>query len=582
MLGDNMMSLLLMCLIFFSGSEAKVLSYDYSASIQCLANPQRAQYGGGIIKNPELNDGLQGWTAFGDARIELGESRGNKYIIAHSRNQPHDSVSQKIYLQKNMLYSFSAWIQVSKGKVPVTAVFKTIKGFKHAGAIVAESNCWSMLKGGLTADASGPAQLYFESNITSAEIWVDSISLQPFTPQEWSSHQDQSIEKARKRKVLVQAVDEQGNPLPNASISIKQKRGRFPFGNVINSNIINNTAYQNWFASRFTVTVFQNEMKWYSTESTWGKEDYSVADRMVQFAKQHGIALRGHNVFWDDPKYQPSWVPSLSPDQLNSAVEKRMNSVVSRYKGQLIAWDVVNENLHFSFFESKLGQNASAKIYNAVHKIDGQTTLFLNEYNTIEDSRDTSSTPAKYIEKLREIQRFPGNNGMQIGIGLESHFSIPNLPYMRASIDTLAATGSPIWLTELDVKRQPKQLLQAQYLEQILREAHSHPKVQGIVLWAAWDAQGCSDGSYAMCLTDKNFRNLPTGDVVDKLLKEWGFTGLEGTTDQNGIFEASLFHGDYQVTISHPVIKNFTLDQHLQVTPTDETKQTKIIVQVSA
>ena len=57
---------------------------------------------------------------------------------------------------------YAAWIQVSEGNVPVRAVFKTVNGFKHAGAVVAESNCWSMLKGGLPADTSGPAELYFE------------------------------------------------------------------------------------------------------------------------------------------------------------------------------------------------------------------------------------------------------------------------------------------------------------------------------------------------------------------------------------------------------------------------------------
>lgn len=53
-------------------------------------------------------------------------------------------------------------MQVNEGKIPVRAVFKTISGFKHAGAVIAESNCWSMIKGGLTVDESGPAQLYFE------------------------------------------------------------------------------------------------------------------------------------------------------------------------------------------------------------------------------------------------------------------------------------------------------------------------------------------------------------------------------------------------------------------------------------
>lgn len=60
------------------------------------------------------------------------------------------------------LFGDAAWIQVSEGNVPVTAVFKTNTGFIHAGAIVAESHCWSFLKGGLTVNASGSAELYFE------------------------------------------------------------------------------------------------------------------------------------------------------------------------------------------------------------------------------------------------------------------------------------------------------------------------------------------------------------------------------------------------------------------------------------
>ncbi|XP_028767203.1 endo-1,4-beta-xylanase 5-like isoform X3 [Neltuma alba] len=544
--------LLLLSFILFPGLEAKSLTYDYSSSIECLEHPQKPQYGGGIIKNPELNNGLKSWTVFGSARIEHRELRGNHFIVSHSRNNPYDSASQKIFLRKNRLYALSAWIQVNEGDVTVRVVFKTLNGFKHAGATTAKSNCWSMLKGGFTADSSGPAELYFESNNTSVEIWADSISIQPFTYKQWRSHQYQSIEKTRKKRVLVQAVDEQGNSLPNATISIEQKIPNFPFGSAINKNILNNEAYQNWFTSRFTVATFENEMKWYSTERNQGQEDYSTADSMLKFAKQHNIAVRGHNVFWDNARYQPGWVPSLPPDQLNSAVEKRLSSVVSRYKDQLIAWDVVNENMHFRFLESKLGNNASARIYNEVHKIDGETTLFLNEFNTIEDSRDGSSTPAKYIKKIREIQSYSNYCGFTIGIGLESHFSTLNLPYMRAAIDTLAATGLPIWLTELDVTSQPKQ---AEYLEEILREAYSHPKVEGIVMWTGWSPQGC----YRMCLTDNNFKNLPTGDVVDKLLQEWRASEFAaGKTDPNGFFEASLSHGHYQVKVTHPVLNNST------------------------
>ncbi|PQQ00518.1 uncharacterized protein Pyn_31841 [Prunus yedoensis var. nudiflora] len=153
----------LFCTVLFAGFQVNALSYDYTASIECSAKPHKPQYNGGIIVNPELNHGLNGWSSFGNAKIQLRESEGNRFIVAHGRQQSYDSISQKTYLQSNKFYTFSAWIQVSSGSVPVTAIFKTSSGFIHAGAIVAESNCWSMLKGGLTVDASVPAELYFET-----------------------------------------------------------------------------------------------------------------------------------------------------------------------------------------------------------------------------------------------------------------------------------------------------------------------------------------------------------------------------------------------------------------------------------
>ncbi|KAF2294407.1 hypothetical protein GH714_010557 [Hevea brasiliensis] len=316
---SNMVGLVLWCLLLI-----------------VLASPQKPQYNGGVIQNPELNEGLKGWSTFGDAKIEHRTLGNNKFIVANSRVHPHDSVSQNLNLEKNRIYTFSAWIQVSKGRIPVSAVFKTQTGHILAGSIFAESSCWSMLKGGFT--------------------------------------------------VLLQAL---------------------------------------------------------------------------------------------------------------------LNSI----------------------------------------------------------SRDGDSTPAKYLQKLRDIKAFPGNGNLKLGIGLESHFSsaAPNLAYMRASIDTLAATNFPIWVTELDVQTGP---YQAQYLEQILREAHSHPKVAGIVIWSAWKPQGC----YTMCLTDNNFKNLPTGNVVDELLAgRIAIKSSAGRTDGNGFFEASLSHGLYSVKIHHPSAKNSSLVQKLNV-----------------
>ena len=132
---------------------------------------------------------------------------------------------------------------------------------------------------------------------------------------------------------------------------------------------------------------------------------------------------------------------------------------MAKYRGQLIAWDVENENLHFDFFERKLGSAASGMFYNWAMKTDGSIPLFMNEYNTIEYSGDAASSPAKYLQKLDSIRRYSGNSGGRFAIGLESHFGpSPNIPYMRSAIDTLGSAGVPIWLTEVDVSNSPNQV----------------------------------------------------------------------------------------------------------------------------
>ncbi|GAA0166721.1 metalloprotease [Lithospermum erythrorhizon] len=534
---------------------------------QCLQQPLRPQYGGGIIVNPELDDGLKGWSTFGNAKLvtRVSTEGNNNYIVAFQRNQPHDSFSQQIILEKEKLYTLSAWVQVSHGNADITAMIKTASGsYRLAGVVVARANCWSMLKGGIGVNSSGPAELYFESKNSSVDIFADSISIQPFTQQEWKSHQDYSVEKFRKTKVRLQAIDNQGKPLPNTTISIKQQGGGFPLGVAINKNILTNKAYEDWFASRFKFTTFENEMKWSSTEPSQGNENYGDPDAMLELTRRHNVAVRGHNVFWEDPNYQSWWLKSLSPPQLSAATLKRINSLVRRYSGKVIHWDVDNENLHSSFFTSKLGKEVSARFFKVVNYIDRHGIPFLNEFNTIETPSDQAVAPPKYLDKINEL-RGQGYTG-PLGIGLQGHFEVPNLAYMRSGIDQLASTKLPIWITELDVKSNQNQ---AVVLEQVMREAHAHPAIGGIIVWSAWRPEGC----YRMCLTDNNFRNLPTGDVVDKLLKEFGASVVQGTTNDDGYFEVNLFHGDYHVEINHPMSTNSTIKK-FKVVPQGEFQAT--------
>ncbi|KAK2973058.1 hypothetical protein RJ640_017280 [Escallonia rubra] len=176
-------------------------------------------------------------------------------------------------------------------------------------------------------------------------------------------------------------------------------------------------------------------------------KNYTIPDAVVKFAKQNDISVRGHKIFWENPNFQ-----TLGKIPLCYGVKESSSSKNKFY---------VNENLHFSFFEEKLGKNASQIFYSSAYHLDPRTTMVMNQYNTIEYSGDEAASPVKYIEKLEETKSYPGNASMLARIGLQSHFGSgqPNIAYMRVALDILGATGLPIWLAEVDVQKDPNQKL---------------------------------------------------------------------------------------------------------------------------
>ncbi|KAK6136479.1 hypothetical protein DH2020_029775 [Rehmannia glutinosa] len=520
----------------------EVIIYTTTIQFQCLPEPLPPQYNGGLVRNPNFDMGLDHWNEFGDAKMMPRKSK------------------------------------TDKGSETVSA-FYTSTNYHTVliGSVVAKSGCWSMLKGGFTAYENMKAELHFSTNNTDVELWIDSVSLKPFTKLEWQDHQNESINRVRKRNIRIHVTNRQGQKLQGAKIAIDQTRPHFLLGCSTTETILNHKAYQDWFTPRFTATTFNNEMKWYYTEVLQDQENYTVPDAMVSFFKKHKISIRGHTILWASTNVTQYWVRLLQPKDILKAAVRRVGSVVSRYSGDVIGWDVMNENLHNSFYEEKLGPNASAMFYQIVRALDPNTPLFLNEYNTLEFPTDMNVIPSRYVEKIRETRSFPGNERMDVRIGLQGHFlRTPKLSHMRATLDVLGATNMPIWLTELDTKRGPAQAVE---LEEIMREAFAHPAIEGIIVWGGWKPTGCNQtcltnknydvlpkGCAEMCLTDNNFKNLPPGDVVDKLIKEWKTTNVTGVTNIDGVFEQNVFLGEYSVTVSHPMFPRRPVKKKFNVT----------------
>jgi len=371
----------------------------------------------------------------------------------------------------------------------------------------------------------------------------------------------------RKRFVNVHVSDGNGSRVVGANVAVHQITRDFPFGSAISMSIIGNKPYQEWFKERFNAAVFENELKWYATEPSPGKEDYAAADQLLQFVQSNDVMARGHNIFWEDPKYTPAWVKNLTGSQLKAAVAGRIESLLSRYKGDFVHWDVSNEMLHFDFYENRLGGNATADFFSTAKRADPLATLFLNDFNVVEACDDLSSSADSYVSRLRQL----ADAGVTFeGIGLEGHFGKPNIPYVRAVLDKLGTLRLPVWLTEIDISAAFDQRTQAAYLEEVLREGFAHPSVDGIMLWTA---MGANASCYQMCLTDANFTNLPAGDVVDRLLGEWQTKEVLGATNDRGSFNFSAFLGEYRLSVTY---LNRTADATFSLARSDDTKHINI------
>ena len=111
-------------------------------------------------------------------------------------------------------------------------------------------------------------------------------------------------------------------------------------------------------------------------------------------------------------------------------------------------------------------------------------------------------------------------------------------------------------------------------MEEVLREAYSHPAVQGIILYAGPEMSGFNK----LTLADNDFNNTKAGDLIDKLLQEWQQEPAEipveyhehNDEEQSRIIgfspEVSLLHGHYTVTVTNLSMKNFSTTFSLEVT----------------
>jgi endo-1,4-beta-xylanase len=205
-------------------------------------------------------------------------------------------------------------------------------------------------------------------------------------------------------------------------------------------------------ARHFSGVTPGNELKWDATEPREGEFAFADGDFLVDFATRHGMTIRGHTLAWHSQT--PDWVfQNADKELLLKRLETHVRTLVTRYKGKIAAWDVVNEvvdenqpdGLRRSKWYEIAGLDFIRTAFRVAHEADPDAKLFINDYNT-EFPRKREALYA-LVKRLKE-------EGVPIdGVGHQLHLNIEHPPAsaVEATIERFATLGVDQQITELDV-----------------------------------------------------------------------------------------------------------------------------------
>jgi endo-1,4-beta-xylanase len=145
----------------------------------------------------------------------------------------------------------------------------------------------------------------------------------------------------------------------------------------------------------------------------------------------------------------------VAPEVLKERMRQHITAVVSRYKGRVKGWDVVNEAFedNGSYRKSKfyqiLGKDYIKYAFQFAHEADKEAELYYNDYNV--------ENPAKCdaIVKLVAELRAAGCRVDAVGSQAHMHMNSPTLEATETSLKKLKDAGVKILITEWDISILP-------------------------------------------------------------------------------------------------------------------------------
>jgi Beta-1,4-xylanase len=239
-------------------------------------------------------------------------------------------------------------------------------------------------------------------------------------------------------------------------------KDNFYIGTALNLDQIQgkDTASTNIVKKHFNSIVAENCMKSMYMQPEEGVFFFDEADQFVEFGEQNDMFIIGHCLIWHSQA--PSWFftdargRDVSREVLIERMRNHITTIVSRYKGRIKGWDVVNESIleDGSWRESKfytiIGEDFMQLAFQFAQAADPDAELYYNDYNEWHEGKRKA-----IVNMVKSFQE----KGIRIdAIGMQGHFGMeyPSLEEYQATIDEYTAAGVKVMVTELDMSALPR------------------------------------------------------------------------------------------------------------------------------
>ncbi|MGJ3245682.1 MAG: endo-1,4-beta-xylanase [Elainellaceae cyanobacterium] len=277
---------------------------------------------------------------------------------------------------------------------------------------------------------------------------------------------------------------------------LAEQRGIFIGAAVLIDPFRNDEEYRTLLAREFNALTPENAMKFARLHPERDRYNFTDAADLVTFAEEHQMHVHGHPLVWH--RNLPDWLTDndWSRDELMEILRRHIYTVVGRFRGQVDAWDVVNEavegrnQLRESIWLDGIGPEYIQLAFRWAHEADPDAQLFYNDYKG-EDLGEKSDAIYQLVRNL--VQQ-----GVPIhGVGFQMHTSIKDAPDPQDVADNIRRLndlGLTVRITEMDVQiygvDRPEEelfLAQKQVYHDMMQTCLAAEACNGLTTWGVSD-----------------------------------------------------------------------------------------------